>query len=76
MSFPTPGKVKITTPQRDAGLPTNIGKAGSYGGGSQTQIKGPLKNNPAPGKAPKPDQSGNKIKTVIQTGTAASKRGK
>lgn len=76
MSFPNAGKANIKTPQRDAGLPTTIGKAPAYGGMAPGKIKGPLKTNPTPGQAKKPDTSGNKIKTVIQTGTAASKRGK
>lgn len=76
MSLPNAGKVTIKTPQNSGTFGKVGGSPPPYGGGSQTQIKGPLKNNPAPGKAPRPDQAGNKIKTVIQTGTAASKRGK
>jgi hypothetical protein len=76
VSLPKRSKVNVKSPQTLAGLPTNFSDAPDYGGmNTSGNIKGGLKKNPAPGKASKPDQKGNKIKTIIQTSTPASKRG-
>lgn len=79
MSLPNAGKVNMKTPQNSGGLP-KIGAMGSGSvlpGSASQNIKGPLKKNPAPGKAHGPDKSGTKIKTNIQTGNPASRtRGK